>query len=50
VQTEEGFDLIMEKGLLENMGGVSIDFRKQKWTNSGGFFINPARQSGGSCC
>ncbi|MCP4195662.1 MAG: hypothetical protein GY762_00795 [Proteobacteria bacterium] len=50
VQTEQGFNLIMEKGLLKTLGGVNIDFRKQQWTGAGGFSIDPIHQSGGSCC
>ena len=49
VQNEEGFDIVIEKALLTQFGGVSIDFRKSRF-GSGGFFVQPAHSTGGSCC
>ena len=50
VQSEDGFDLIMEKALLNQLGGVSIDFVTYQWLGSKGFSVTPKQQGGGSCC
>lgn len=49
VHKEQGFDVVIEKNLLNQLGGVRIDFEKSKWRGAG-FRITPTYGSGGSCC
>lgn len=45
---QENYKLIIEKSLLDELGGVSIEFRDNKWMGSG-FMIRPKRNHSGSC-
>ena len=50
VQSEDGFDLIMERSLLNQLGGVSIDFVTYQWLGGKGFSVIHKQPGGGSCC
>ena len=50
VQKEDGFDLVMEKALLNQLGGVSIDFVTYQWLGGKGFSVIPKHQAASSCC
>ncbi len=44
----EGFKVVAEKSLLEQMGGITVDYRKSAF--GGGFVIRPKGENiGGSC-
>jgi Fe-S cluster assembly iron-binding protein IscA len=45
----DSFTVLLDKGLAEQIGGVKIDFRENRWMGSG-FLITPANPHGGSCC
>ena len=49
VQQENGFHIVIEKKLLDRLGGVAIDFRKNRWMGSG-FSVTPLHNEGMSCC
>ena len=49
VHKEEGFVVVIEKELLERLGGVKIDFQSSRWMGSG-FFITPTYRAAGACC
>ena len=49
VLNEKDFSLVIEKKLLRQIGGVAIDFRKNRWMGSG-FVVSPLHGGGGSCC
>ena len=44
-----GFEVVMEKHLLDQLGGVTIDYRTNRWMGSG-FHISPTYRFSGSCC
>jgi Fe-S cluster assembly iron-binding protein IscA len=48
IQTEDSFKVIIERGLLGQLGGVNIDYRENRWMGSG-FFVRPIRTVPGSC-
>lgn len=44
----EGFNVVADKALLEQMGGISVDFRESMF--GAGFVIRPSGEhAGGSC-
>ena len=44
----EGFNVVADKGLLEQMGGISVDFRESAF--GAGFVVRPRGENvGGSC-
>ena len=43
-----GFRVVAEKGLLEEMGGVTVDFVKTSWSE--GFAIKPGNPPDKSAC
>lgn len=48
VQNENGFDVIIDKNLLNKAGGISIDFSENGWLGPQ-FHINPSRTISGRC-
>ncbi len=48
IYDEEKFSVVIEKKLLSELGGVSVEFRDNKWRGSG-FVIQPTRKPGGAC-
>jgi len=46
---ENGFDVVIEKQLLEQVKGVKIDYETSKWRGEG-FRILPTYQSGSCSC
>lgn len=49
VQKEGDFDLLIDKALLEQVGGVKIDFSTNRFMGSG-FSIYPTRATPGGGC
>ncbi|MCP4605823.1 MAG: hypothetical protein GY847_35770 [Proteobacteria bacterium] len=49
IHREEDFEIIIEKSLLSDIGGVSIDFSKNRWMGSQ-FLINPVNDAVGCSC
>lgn len=49
VQDEPEFKVVIEKRLLDQFGGVNIEFQNSRWMGSG-FSIRPTQQFGQSCC
>jgi Fe-S cluster assembly iron-binding protein IscA len=47
VFTVDGFRVVADKKLLEEFGGVSVDYLKSGWAE--GFSIKPGRQQGTTC-
>jgi len=43
----DGFKVVADKSLLEEMGGVKVDYRKSAF--GGGFIIQPEGDFSGSC-
>ena len=48
VFTDESFDVVVDKDLLAQIGGVNIDFQSNRWMGSG-FSIQSAKPAGGAC-
>ncbi|MCP4680037.1 MAG: hypothetical protein GY854_32010 [Deltaproteobacteria bacterium] len=48
VLADELFDVVVDKDLLAQLGGVAIDFQSNRWMGSG-FSIKPAKPGGGAC-
>ena len=49
VHQEQGFSVVIEKDLLDKLGGVSIDFEQSRWFGSG-FRVTATRNASGACC
>lgn len=48
VQQEGSFDLLIDKKLLDQVGGIHIDFSTNRFMGAG-FTIRPTRATPGSC-
>jgi len=46
---ERGFDVVIEKKLLDRLGGVRIDFQRQPWMGAR-FSVVPMYQTGTGGC
>ena len=45
----EGFNLIIEKTLFDQLGGVKIEYQRSPWLGAG-FKITPSERVSGGCC
>ena len=46
---ETGFDVVIETGLLSQVGGIVIHYGSNGWSGSG-FHISPTYKGASSCC
>ncbi len=48
IYEHESFNVIIDRELLSQMGGITIDFRKSSWMG-GGFSVEATNEPAGSC-
>ncbi|MDJ0764541.1 MAG: hypothetical protein QNJ97_16305 [Myxococcota bacterium] len=49
IYKDQGFEVVIDKSLLSELGGVVIDFQTSRWMGSG-FSIIPTQRAAGACC